>query len=143
VARGQVWKLLKVKKGFKELRLPPRLWACTRQRQSASECVKKNCCVSCRHCCKMPAHLGCQMAYFENKNPDLGKFCRVVRWKMLVYFVAIRSIFPPFGIFYGHLVYFPRFGILYLEKSGNPAKYKNVDEPSSAQICPLCTTHVK
>jgi hypothetical protein len=27
----------------------------------------------------------------------------------------------PFGIFYGYLAYFSRFGKLYQEKSGNPA----------------------
>jgi hypothetical protein len=27
-----------------------------------------------------------------------------------------------FGIFYGHLVYFSRFGILHQEKSGNPGR---------------------
>jgi hypothetical protein len=43
----------------------------------------------------------------------------------------IWSILLPFGILYGHLVYFvviwyafPRFGMLYQEKSGNPAFYK-------------------
>jgi hypothetical protein len=64
------------------------------------------------------------MAYFQTKNPDLGKFWRVLQWKML-----------PFGLFYGYLVYFvaiwymhfmaiwcifPRFGMLYQEKSDNP-----------------------
>jgi hypothetical protein len=47
----------------------------------------------------------------------------------LVYFVAFWYILWPFGIFCGHLVYvfydylvyFSRFGILYQEKSGNPA----------------------
>jgi hypothetical protein len=59
---------------------------------------------------------------------------------MLLYYMAIRSIFQPFGKFYGHLVYFypfwyilpvlvyfylfwyifTRFGMLYLEKSCNP-----------------------
>jgi hypothetical protein len=34
--------------------------------------------------------------------------------------MAIGNILWPFGIFCGHLVYFPRFGMLYLEKSGNP-----------------------
>jgi hypothetical protein len=38
----------------------------------------------------------------------------------LVYFTAIGNILCPFGIFCGHLVlFFPRFGILYQEKSGN------------------------
>jgi hypothetical protein len=32
---------------------------------------------------------GCQMAYFQTKNPTLGKFWRVLQWKMLVYFMAI------------------------------------------------------
>jgi hypothetical protein len=44
--------------------------------------------------------------------------------------MAIWSILRPFGhlailwpfdIFYGYLVYFSRFGMLYQEKSGNPA----------------------
>jgi hypothetical protein len=42
--------------------------------------------------------------------------------------MAICYILWPFGIFYGHLVYFvviwynfPRFGMLYQEKSGNHA----------------------
>jgi hypothetical protein len=39
---------------------------------------------------------------------------------MLVNFVAIRYILLPFGIFVGYLVHFPRFGMLYKEKSGNP-----------------------
>jgi hypothetical protein len=34
------------------------------------------------------------MVYFQTKNPNLGKFR-----KMLVYFVAMRSIFRTFGIF--------------------------------------------
>jgi hypothetical protein len=47
---------------------------------------------------------------------------------MLEYFMAIGSTLRQFGIFCGHLVYFmviwyifPRLGILYQEKSGNPA----------------------
>jgi hypothetical protein len=38
----------------------------------------------------------------------------------LVYFTAIWYILWPFGIIYGNLVYFSRFGMLYKEKSGNP-----------------------
>jgi hypothetical protein len=38
----------------------------------------------------------------------------------VVYFTAIGNILWPFGIFCGHLEYFPHFGILYQEKSGNP-----------------------
>jgi hypothetical protein len=48
---------------------------------------------------------------------NLGTF-----YDHLVYFTAIGNILWPFGIFCGHLVYFSRFGILYLEKSGNPGR---------------------
>jgi hypothetical protein len=60
------------------------------------------------------------MVCFQTKNPNLS-ILPILQWKMLVYFVAIRSILRPFGIFYGHLEYFSRFGVLYEEKSGNPA----------------------
>jgi hypothetical protein len=36
------------------------------------------------------------------------------------YFTAIWYHLYPFGIFCGHLVHFPHFGMLYQEKSGNP-----------------------
>jgi hypothetical protein len=39
------------------------------------------------------------MAYFQTKNPYLGKFWRDLQWKMLVYFW-------PFSLFYRNLVYF-------------------------------------
>jgi hypothetical protein len=55
-------------------------------------------------------------------------FWRILQWKMLVYFGDIRSTLRPFNMFYGHMVYFvviwyifPCFGMLYQEKSGNPA----------------------
>jgi hypothetical protein len=51
---------------------------------------------------------GCQMVCFQTKNPNLGKFCRVLQLKNSVYFVLIWYIFS-------------RFGILFQEKSGNPA----------------------
>jgi hypothetical protein len=38
----------------------------------------------------------------------------------LLYFTAIYDILLPFGVFYGHLEYFSRSGMLYREKSGNP-----------------------
>jgi hypothetical protein len=44
---------------------------------------------------------GCQILHFQARNPNLGKFGRVFQWKML--------------IFYSHLVYFSRFGMLYQE----------------------------
>jgi hypothetical protein len=60
------------------------------------------------------------MAYFQTKNPTLGKFwrdCNGSGW----------SILSPFGLFCGHLEYFmvtryifTRFGTLSQEKSGNP-----------------------
>jgi hypothetical protein len=46
------------------------------------------------------------MVYFQTKNRNLGKFGRVLKWKMLVYFMDIGSILRPFDIFYDHLVYF-------------------------------------
>jgi hypothetical protein len=45
----------------------------------------------------------------------------VIFFDHLVYYMAIGNILWPFGIFCGNLVYFPRFGILEQEKSGNPA----------------------
>jgi hypothetical protein len=48
---------------------------------------------------------GCQMVWFQTKNPNLAKF-----WRVLVYFVVI-------------FLYFPHFGISAQEKSGNPEGY--------------------
>jgi hypothetical protein len=42
---------------------------------------------------------GCQMAYFQTKNINLGKIWRVLELKMLVYFMAIWSILRPYSIF--------------------------------------------
>jgi hypothetical protein len=42
---------------------------------------------------------GCQMVYFQTKNPKLGNFLRVLKWKMWY-------ILCPLGLFYGHLPYF-------------------------------------
>jgi hypothetical protein len=65
---------------------------------------------------------------FQTQNPHLDKFWRVLQRKMLVYFMVIWSILLTSDILCGHLVnfmvicyIFPRFGILYKEKSGNPA----------------------
>jgi hypothetical protein len=72
---------------------------------------------------------GCQMVCFQTKNPKLVKFWRVLLWEILVYFydhlvyfTAIGNIFWPFGIYCGIYIWyiFPRFGIFYQEKSGNP-----------------------
>jgi hypothetical protein len=60
------------------------------------------------------------MVCFQTKNTNLGKFWRLLQWKMLVYFMAMWSNLWQFGIFCGHLVYFmvtwyifPRVGMLY------------------------------
>jgi hypothetical protein len=48
---------------------------------------------------------GCQMAYFQTKNPNLGKLLRALDWKMLLDFMAICNILQTFGIFYDHSVH--------------------------------------
>jgi hypothetical protein len=58
------------------------------------------------------------MVCFHTENPDLGTFWRVLEWKRLIYSLVIWNILRPFGTFYGHLVYFPRFGIFSQVKSG-------------------------
>jgi hypothetical protein len=73
---------------------------------------------------------GCQKAYFQTKNPDLGEFWRVLQWNVLVYYRAVWSILLILHSilgYYGYLVYFmaiwyicPVFGKLYQEKSGSP-----------------------
>jgi hypothetical protein len=47
-----------------------------------------------------------QMVHFQTKNPNLGKFRKVLWWEMLVYLMSIWYILCPFGIFYVYLVYF-------------------------------------
>jgi hypothetical protein len=46
------------------------------------------------------------MVCFQTKNPNLGKFWRVLLWKILVYFMTIWSTLQPLEIFYGHFVFF-------------------------------------
>jgi hypothetical protein len=68
------------------------------------------------------------MVIFQTKNPNLGKFWRAFEWKMLVYFTTIWNILQPFsihnlwpfGIVCGHLVFFPRFGMLGSRKIWQP-----------------------
>jgi hypothetical protein len=87
---------------------------------------------------------GCQVAYFQTKNPDLGKFWRVLPWEMLVYFMVIWSILLPFGIFCGPLTYFivicnisSFFGMLHQEKSGNPGlKHESLKRKWHALLIP-------
>jgi hypothetical protein len=62
-------------------------------------------------------HQGCQMVYFQTKNPNLGKFWSVLQLKMFVnfmaslstYFTAIWPILWAFGIFCGHFGIFFQF----------------------------------
>jgi hypothetical protein len=44
-----------------------------------------------------------------------------ILYSLLEYFKVIWYILWPFVLFYGHLVNCPRFGMLYQEKTGNPA----------------------
>jgi hypothetical protein len=53
-----------------------------------------------------PLDQGCQMVCFQTKNPNLGKFWRVLDWKMCIYFMAIWNILWRFGTFCIHLVHF-------------------------------------
>jgi hypothetical protein len=46
----------------------------------------------------------------------------VLKWEMLVYFVAIWSIFWSFGIFSGHLVYFVATWYVVLRKIWQPCR---------------------
>jgi hypothetical protein len=52
-------------------------------------------------------------------------------YEHLVYFTDICDILRRFGIFGGNLVYFPRFGMLHQENSGNPG---DVCKNSFAQV---------
>jgi hypothetical protein len=40
---------------------------------------------------------GCQMVYFQTKNPNLGTFWRALKWKMLSYFGTMSVGKTPFG----------------------------------------------
>jgi hypothetical protein len=60
---------------------------------------------------------------FQTKNPNLGKFwrdlqcCTAIKYNVS----AICYILWPFGKLVVIWYIFPRFGIMYREKSGNPA----------------------
>jgi hypothetical protein len=47
---------------------------------------------------------GCQMVYFQTKNPKLGKYGRVLQWKMMVCFICF--VLRPFLCICDHSVYF-------------------------------------
>jgi hypothetical protein len=70
------------------------------------------------------------MVYLQTKSPNLSKFLEGVGmenvglfYDLLVHFTAIWYIVWAIGIFSRYLVYFYHFGILFQEKSGNPASY--------------------
>jgi hypothetical protein len=70
-------------------------------------------------------HQGCQIVFFQTKNPNLGKFWRALEWKGLVYghteyFTAIWYILWPFGNVVIIWYIFLGLGILCQGKSGNP-----------------------
>jgi hypothetical protein len=52
------------------------------------------------------------MVCFQTKNPNLGKFWRVLQWEMLAYYMDSWSILWSFVIFYGHLVIWYIFPVL-------------------------------
>jgi hypothetical protein len=89
--------------------------------------------------CIVSVH-GCQMVQLQTKNPNLGKFWRLLQLKVLVYFMSIWSILRPFGRFYGHLVYcvviwfiFPVLVCFYRAKSGNPVSVSNYGRRKKCQ----------
>jgi hypothetical protein len=47
---------------------------------------------------------GCQMVYFQTKNPNLGRFGRALESNMLLFFMTIWNILRQFGIIYFRLV---------------------------------------
>jgi hypothetical protein len=61
------------------------------------------------------------MVYFLPKIPTWVNFGGPRNGKCCM---AICIILGPFGLFCGQVVYFSRFGILYHEKSGNPAQHR-------------------
>jgi hypothetical protein len=63
---------------------------------------------------------GCQMVYFQTKDPNLGKFRWALEWNRLVFSVVIWNILRPFGNLVAIWYISPRFGTLCQEKSGNP-----------------------
>jgi hypothetical protein len=68
------------------------------------------------------------MVYFQTQIPIWVNFLKVLAMEDAVIFYGHLVKFPAtwyilrhFGICCGHCAYFPRFGILYREKSGNHA----------------------
>jgi hypothetical protein len=57
------------------------------------------------------------MVWFQTKNPNLGKFWKVLQWKMLVHWTVSCYIFCTFGIVRGDLVYFFSFLVFCTKKN--------------------------
>jgi hypothetical protein len=55
---------------------------------------------------------GCQMVYFQTKNPKLGKFWRVLQRKILIHFMFIWYIYSHSVHFIVIWYIFPRFGMM-------------------------------
>jgi hypothetical protein len=75
------------------------------------------------------------MVYFQTKNPHLGKILEGLAMKddgifygRFVHFTVFCHILWTFGIVVVIGYIFPRFGIFYQEKSGNPVR--NSQSPS-------------
>jgi hypothetical protein len=70
---------------------------------------------------------GYQMVCFKTKTANLGIIWRALEWKMLIYFSDIwfnlrpfDIMFLHFGVVFGPLVYFSRFGIFGPRKLWQP-----------------------
>jgi hypothetical protein len=82
------------------------------------------------------------MVYFLTKNPNLGKFWSVhiamedvgIFYGHLVYFTAIWYMLLPFVYFVVFWYIFPRFGMFYQEKSGNPEPSTRKNEKWTIQL---------
>jgi hypothetical protein len=80
--------------------------------------------------CKLTIEIytGLPDGLFSNQKSKFGKILEGLAMEdvgifygHLVHFMVFCYILLTLGIVRGNLVYFPRFGILYQEKSGNPA----------------------
>jgi hypothetical protein len=76
------------------------------------------------------------MAYFPTKNPNFGKFWRALEWKMLIYFMTIKSILRPFGIImavwyslWSFGIYSPRFWYIVSRKIWQPCSFEGAIFP--------------
>jgi hypothetical protein len=73
-------------------------------------------------------------------NQSFGTFWKAFELEILISFVTIWNSLWQFALFHvnmvpircGHLLYYPHFGILYREKSGNPASLRNAENSSPA-----------